>query len=57
MLRLTEWLSPAAAIWCREIDRFDEVYPAERIVLAKSAERRDAPGGGAPEDDGTGTTA
>ena len=57
MLRLTEWLSPAAAIWCREIDRFDEVYPAERIVLAKSAERRDAPGGGAPEDDGIGTTA
>lgn len=34
MLELTAWLSPAAAEWCSQNDRFDEVYPAERIVLA-----------------------
>lgn len=34
MLELTEWLAPAAAAWCRRLDRFDEVYPAEGIVLA-----------------------
>jgi hypothetical protein len=34
MLELTEWLAPAACAWCRQLDRFDEVYPAEGIVLA-----------------------
>jgi hypothetical protein len=34
MLELSGWLSPAAAAWCRKLDRFDEVYPAEGIVLA-----------------------
>src|SRR5262245_51012209 len=31
MLELTSWLSPAAATWCRENDRFDQIYPTERI--------------------------
>lgn len=30
---MTEWLSPAAAAWCRAHCRFEEVYPLERIVL------------------------
>jgi hypothetical protein len=34
MLELTQWLSPAAAAWCRQIDRFDEVYPAAHGQLA-----------------------
>jgi hypothetical protein len=34
MLELTEWLAPAAAAWCRRLDRFDEVYPAGGIGLA-----------------------
>lgn len=38
MVELTRWLSPAAAAWCRENDRFDEVYPAERILLARIRE-------------------
>jgi hypothetical protein len=38
MLTLTEWLAPAAAAWCRQLDRFDEVYPAEGIVLTKIAD-------------------
>jgi hypothetical protein len=33
MLRITEWLSPAAAAWCRTLDRFDQVHPSERIPL------------------------
>jgi hypothetical protein len=41
MLELTEWLAPAAAGWCRQLDRFDEVYPAEGIVLAKDADAGD----------------
>ena len=44
MLELTEWLSPAAAKWCRQTDRFSEVHPAERIQLAAGApEDEDAP--------------
>ena len=35
MVELTRWLSPVAAAWCRENDRFEQVYPAERISLAK----------------------
>jgi hypothetical protein len=34
MVELTRWLSPAAAAWCRENDRFERVYPGERILLA-----------------------
>lgn len=33
MLRITGWLSPAAAAWCRTLDRFDQVHPPERIEL------------------------
>jgi hypothetical protein len=38
MVELTRWLSPAAAAWCRENDRFDKVYPAERILFARIRE-------------------
>ena len=38
MVELTKWLSPAAAAWCRENDRFEQVYPAERISLANIPE-------------------
>lgn len=38
MIELTRWLSPAAATWCRENDRFEEVYPAGRISLANIPE-------------------
>jgi hypothetical protein len=38
MVELTRWLSPAAAAWCRENDRFEQVYPAERISLANMPE-------------------
>ncbi len=38
MLRITEWLSPAAAAWCRTLDRFDQVYPPEEIALNRSDE-------------------
>ena len=34
MLRLTGWLSPAAAEWCRSLDRFNTVYPVKPLVLA-----------------------
>jgi hypothetical protein len=34
VVELTRWLSPAAAAWCRENDRFEQVYPPERISLA-----------------------
>jgi hypothetical protein len=34
ILKLIESLSPTAAAWCREHDRFDEVYPATGIILA-----------------------
>ena len=33
MLRITGWLSPPAAAWCRNMERFDQVYPLERINL------------------------
>lgn len=38
MVELIEWLSPAAAAWCRQHDRFLEVYPAERIALIIQAD-------------------
>ena len=34
ILKLTEWLSPAAASWCRQHARFLQVHPPERIFLA-----------------------
>jgi hypothetical protein len=33
MLRITGWLSPPAAAWCRTQDRFNQVYPPERVAL------------------------
>jgi hypothetical protein len=41
MLRITRWLSPAAAEWCGTLDRFDEVHPPERIVLQAGAAELD----------------
>ncbi len=38
MVELTKWLSPAAAAWCRQNDRFERVYPGERILLANTPE-------------------
>jgi hypothetical protein len=34
MIEITHWIAPAAAAWCRSVDRFDQVYPSERIQLA-----------------------
>lgn len=34
IVELTAWASPSAAAWCKEHDRFEKVYPAERIILA-----------------------
>jgi hypothetical protein len=41
ILRMTRWLSPVAADWCKACSRFDALYPAEGIILAKppTAER------------------
>lgn len=36
MLELIEWLSPPAAAWCRENDRFPETYPGDGFVLAQA---------------------
>ena len=33
ILQITVWLSPAAASWCRSLDRFSQVFPSERLVL------------------------
>lgn len=38
MLRITGWLSPAAAAWCRTLDRFDQVHPPERIELHQTSQ-------------------
>lgn len=38
MLRITGWLSPPAAAWCRTLDRFDQVHPSERIELQDATE-------------------
>lgn len=52
MLRITGWLSPAAAAWCRTLDRFDQVHPPERIELREELdeggrqEGSPKPGGG-----------
>lgn len=34
IMELIGWLSPSAANWCAENDRFPDVYPADGIVLA-----------------------
>jgi hypothetical protein len=36
MLRITAWLSPVAAAWCRSLDRFDQIYPPGRIALQQA---------------------
>ena len=41
MVEMTGWLSSVVAAWCRENDRFERVYPVERIVLAPSLPRVD----------------
>lgn len=33
IIQITYWLSPAAAYWCRSHSRFEEVQPADSIVL------------------------
>ncbi|MBW4093372.1 MAG: Abi family protein [Proteobacteria bacterium] len=33
MLRVTAWLSAAAAQWCRTYSRFEQVHPVQRIAL------------------------
>jgi hypothetical protein len=33
IIQLTEWLSPAAATWCRAHSRFDGLYPNQGIIL------------------------
>ena len=38
MLRITGWLSPVAAAWCRSLDRFDQVHPTERIALQQATD-------------------
>jgi len=40
MLRITGWLSPAAAAWCRTLDCFDQVHPSERIALQQATEEQ-----------------
>ncbi len=35
ILRITGWLSPAAASWCKSHSRFREVWPVERVTLHK----------------------
>ncbi len=37
MLRITQWLSPAAAAWCRTLDRFGEVHPPGQIELHRQS--------------------
>ncbi len=36
---LTQWLSPPAHGWSEPLDRFDAVYPAEGIILARDIAR------------------
>lgn len=37
ILQLIEWLSPPAAKWCNENDRFPQAYPSQGIELASPA--------------------
>ena len=38
MLEITDWRSPAAAAWCRMLERFDQVHPAGKIELCSLGE-------------------
>lgn len=38
ILMLIEWLSPPAATWCRENNRFPQAYPEDGITLVCSSE-------------------
>lgn len=42
MVQITEWLSPAAAAWCREHSRFEATCPAEGIKLSRDDRDRAA---------------
>ena len=33
---LTQWLSPPALIWSAPLDRFEQVYPADGVSLARA---------------------
>jgi hypothetical protein len=33
MVRITFWLSVSAAGWCEDLDRFERIYPLERLRL------------------------
>lgn len=35
IVEIIGWLSPSAQEWCRTNDRFEEVYPVDRIALAQ----------------------
>jgi hypothetical protein len=35
IMRVTGWLSPDSAQWCRTLSRFDDVHPAEGIWLVQ----------------------
>lgn len=48
MLRITGWLSPVAAAWCRSLDRFDQVHPSERIILQQVSEEKSETGAASP---------
>jgi Abi-like protein len=41
ILELVEWLSLAAALWCREQDRFTQVYPTERMALVETGQENE----------------
>ena len=43
MLEMIQWLSPSAATWCREHDRFPQLMPAEAIVPASGARAQSRP--------------
>ncbi len=44
IMQLTEWLSPAAADWCRSCSRFPHIYPDEGISLASPDETKEKTG-------------
>jgi len=35
ILKMTEWLSPVAAAWCRDCSRFEALYPEQGVELFK----------------------
>jgi hypothetical protein len=32
---MTRWLSPAAFAWSAALDRFEQIYPVESVILAR----------------------